>query len=135
MTFNPEKTGGGGDKWHCGSFKTVISRERVKTWFLWLLISSCHIFLENFIEIPQVVQKIWRFSSFILTVFTNFAYFDISFFKKNYWRQYMTNNVSIFYLQHRLILNCTKLYSYCISSSLNSSSSSNWPYTQTTYLQ
>ena len=28
-----------------------------------------HIFLENFIKVPQVFQKIWRFSSSILTIF------------------------------------------------------------------
>ena len=37
-----------------------------------------HVFPENFIEVPQVVQEIRRFSSSILTVFINFfGFFDI----------------------------------------------------------
>ena len=41
--------------------KFVCSKEMVKSGFLWLLILT-HVFPENFIEVPQVVQKIWRFS-------------------------------------------------------------------------
>ena len=43
----------------CGFFKKVFSRERMKTWFFVTVnIIVIHIFPENFIEIPQVVQKI-----------------------------------------------------------------------------
>ena len=45
-----------------------------------LLIS--HIFPENFIEIPQVLQNIWRFSPSILTIFTDFWIFCNSFVAK-----------------------------------------------------
>ena len=43
--------------------KFVYSKERMKpcVFFLWLLILS-HVFHENFIEVLQVVQKIWRIS-------------------------------------------------------------------------
>ena len=34
-----------------------------------------HIFPENFIEIPQVIQKILKFSVTILTIFINFLDF------------------------------------------------------------
>ena len=49
-------------------FENVSSKERVKPYFLWLLILSWHIFPENFIEISQGVQKIWR-------MFLNIGYF------------------------------------------------------------
>ena len=62
--------------------KFVYSRERVKPcFFLWLLILS-HVFPENFIEVPQVVQKIWRFSRSILTP-QFFEFSDISLLKRN----------------------------------------------------
>ena len=34
-----------------------------------------HIFPGGFIDIPQVVQKVWRFSSSILTIFIDFSDF------------------------------------------------------------
>ena len=43
----------------CGSSKNVSSKERVKPWFFVIFnIILRHIFPENFIEFPQVVQKI-----------------------------------------------------------------------------
>ena len=46
-----------------GFSKNVFSRERTKSWFFVTFnIIISHIFLECFILIPQVVQKIWRFS-------------------------------------------------------------------------
>ena len=46
-----------------------------------------HIFPENFIEIPQVVQKLWRIPLFILAIFNNFyqffGLFDISLLQRN----------------------------------------------------
>ena len=48
-------------------------------WKLWFFVTFNiiinHIFPENFIEIPQVVQKVWRFSPSILTIFINFRIF------------------------------------------------------------
>ena len=49
----------------CGSSKNLSSRERVKPCF----------FPKNLIEISQVVQKIWRFSSSILSISINFLDF------------------------------------------------------------
>ena len=47
----------------CGFSKNICSRERMKPWFFVTFnISISHIFPKNFIQIPQVVQKIWRFS-------------------------------------------------------------------------
>ena len=46
--------------------KFVFGKE--KGWSLvFLLLILSHIFPENFIEVPQVVQKIWKFSCSILT--------------------------------------------------------------------
>ena len=43
----------------CGFSKTVSSKDRVKYWFIVTFnIIINHIFPENLIEIPQVVQKI-----------------------------------------------------------------------------
>ena len=48
-------------------------------WSLWFFvnfnISISHIFSENFIEIADVVHKIWRFSPLGLTIFINFSIF------------------------------------------------------------
>ena len=42
----------------CGFPKNVSSKERIKPWFFVTFnIIISHIFPENFIEIPQVVQK------------------------------------------------------------------------------
>ena len=48
-----------------------------------------HIFPENFIEIPQVVQKIWRIFLSILAISINFS--DLLTFP--YYKE--TNNVSL----------------------------------------
>ena len=74
----------------CGFFKTVSSTERVKPWFFVTFnIIISHILPEHFIEISQVIQKIWRFSSSILTIFINFSdFFIFSCYKE-------TNDVSI----------------------------------------
>ena len=53
--------GGGGqfDPLPCGFSKSVSFKERVKPWFFVTFnIILRHIFPENFIEFPQVVQKI-----------------------------------------------------------------------------
>ena len=42
----------------------AFSRARVKPCFFW---SFFYIFPENFIKIPQIIQKIWRFFSIFLT--------------------------------------------------------------------
>ena len=59
-----------------GFSKIVFSRERVRPWFLVnfsIIISD--IFLANFIKIRHVLQKIWRFSSWILAIFANVSDF------------------------------------------------------------
>ena len=57
----------------CGFLKNVSSKERVKPWlFVTFNIILKHIFPENFIEFPQVVQKIWRNSLSILAKFDQF---------------------------------------------------------------
>ena len=53
--------------------KNVISKNSVKPYFLLLLkFLLSYTFLENFIQISKVVQKIERFSSSILTAFIIF---------------------------------------------------------------
>ena len=60
----------------CGFLKNVSSKESVKPcFFVTFNIIINHIFPENFNEIPRRVQKIWKFSSWILTIFTNFSDF------------------------------------------------------------
>ena len=46
--------------------------ERVKLWFSVTFDTITSFFSENFIKIPQIVQKMWRFSSSILTIFYYF---------------------------------------------------------------
>ena len=64
-------------------FKDVSAKETVNSWFFVTFnIIISHIIPENFIEIPQVVQKIWRlsltkFASFI-DFYQFFGFFDIS---------------------------------------------------------
>ena len=67
----------------CGFFKDVSAKAIVNSWFFVtsnIIIS--HIILENFIETPQVVQKIWRLSLTKLAIFIDvyqfFGFFDIS---------------------------------------------------------
>ena len=60
----------------CGFSKNAFSRYR-KFFFYFVAfnIIKSHIFPENFIEIPQTVQKIWSFSPSILTIFIGFRLF------------------------------------------------------------
>ena len=72
----------------CGFSKNVSSKKRVKPWFFVTFnIITRHIFPENFIEIPQVVQKLWRISLSILAIFIDFyqffGFFDISLLQRN----------------------------------------------------
>ena len=101
----------------CSFSKNLFSRERVKPCcFVTFNIIVSHICPENFIEITQVVQNIWRFSSSILTIFINFLGILIFPCYKE------TNEVSIeqvmsalLYFQHtlnRLFGTCINLYWY-----------------------
>ena len=52
--------------------KNISSKERVKPWFFVTFdITIRHIFPENFIEIPQVVQKLRKIFLPILDIFIN----------------------------------------------------------------
>ena len=63
----------------CGFSKNISSEEMVKFWFFVTFnIIIRQIFPENLIEVPQVVQKIWRLSLSILaisSIFNNFLDF------------------------------------------------------------
>ena len=93
-------------------FLRLLILSQVTTFPHWKLQNS-----QNFIEVPQVFQKIWRFSLSILTIFTIF-FFDILTF--SCYKE--TNDVSIwqmmpalFHFQptlNRLLNNCIKLYWY-----------------------
>ena len=68
--------------------KNVSFKERVKPcFFVTFNIIIRYIFSENFIEIPQVVQKLWRIYLSILAIFMDFnqffGFFDISLLQKN----------------------------------------------------
>ena len=62
-------------------------------------ISIRHILPENFIEIPQVVQKLWIIPLSILAIFINFhqvfGFFYISLLQRNKWCQFLTDDASI----------------------------------------
>ena len=63
LYINPKTAGrvGGGGQFDtpCGFSKSVSSKEREKPWFFVTFnIILRHIFPENFVEFPQVVQKI-----------------------------------------------------------------------------
>ena len=83
------------------------------------------IFPENVIEIPQVVWKIWRFSSSILTILfssSSWIFWHFLIAKKLMTSAYNGWCQNFFYLQpnlNRLFNNCVKLYWYWISSSSN----------------
>ena len=65
--------------------------------FLWLLISSVTFVPENVIKIIQIVQKIWRFTSSILTIFIQFFDFlTFPCYKKKLMTSHITD-VSIFF--------------------------------------
>ena len=55
-------------------FKFVFSIERTRPYFFRLLILR-YVFAENFIKVPRVVQKIWRFSCSILVFSAIFRVF------------------------------------------------------------
>ena len=94
-SLNPKTAEGGGGVEvnltphpHCGFSKIVSSKQKVKPWFfVTFKIIIRHIFPENFIEIPQVVQKLWRISLSILAIFINFyqffGFFNISLLQRN----------------------------------------------------
>ena len=72
----------------CGFSKNMSSRNRVKPcYFVTFNIILRHIFPENFIEFPQVVQKIWRIFLSILVIFINFhrffRFFNITSLQRN----------------------------------------------------
>ena len=106
--FNPETAGGGRgdgpfDSHPCGFSKNVSSKETVKPClFMTFNIIISHIFPENFIEFPQVVQKLSRIPLSILAIFIDFHQFsgflDISLSQRNQWRQLIADDVSIFSL-------------------------------------
>ena len=56
--------------------QACFCRERLKLWFFVTFnIIISHFFPENFIEIPQVVQRVRRFSPSILTILVDFSDF------------------------------------------------------------
>ena len=72
----------------CGFSKNATSKKKVKLWFFVTFnIIISHIFPENFIEIPQVVQNIWRSFLSILVILIDFhrffGFFDISLLQRN----------------------------------------------------
>ena len=104
--------------------KNVFSRERVKTWCLATFnISLSHIFPENFIKIPQVVQTVWRFTLSSNNYFNRF--FDFLTFPCSKETKDVTYNRwcrHFFYFQttiNRLFNNCLKLCWHCVSSPWN----------------
>ena len=58
----------------CSFSKNLSSKEKVKSsFFVTFNIITSHIFPEDFIKIPQVVQKIWRISLFNIIYFHLFS--------------------------------------------------------------
>ena len=72
--------------------KRVLFTEKAKHWFLVTFnIITSHSFPENLAEIYEVVQKIWKFSASILTIFVDFSDYFIFPSSKE------TNGVRIFF--------------------------------------
>ena len=69
------------NKVFCRERERERERESEALFFVTLHLWS-YIFPENFIEISQIIQKIWTFYSSILTVFVNYFVFYISFSQK-----------------------------------------------------
>ena len=72
----------------CGFSKNVSSKERGKPWlFVTFNIIIRHIFPENFIDIPQVIQHISGISLSMLAISIDFhqffGFFDISFLQRS----------------------------------------------------
>ena len=87
-----EGKGGGESIWPlpCGFSKNVSSKERAKPWFfVTFTIILRHTFPENFMEFPQVVQKIWRNS---LTLLANFHQFSSIFLI--FWHYLVTKKLT-----------------------------------------
>ena len=89
--INPKKTGEGGQfDAPCGFSKTVSSKQRIEPCFSFNFIIT-PIFPENFIEILQIVQNIWKLPLRILAIFMDFIEFwglTFPFYKE-------TNDVSL----------------------------------------
>ena len=77
--FNPEKNerGGRGGGLICLGFfqKCVFQTKCEALFFVTFNNILSHVFPENFIEFPQIVQKIWIFSLSILIIFIIFFFF------------------------------------------------------------
>ena len=75
LFINPKTAGGEGQfNPPCDFSKTVSSKETVeRCFFLTFNIILSHIFPENFIEFPRVVQKIWKNSLSMLANFRQFS--------------------------------------------------------------
>ena len=65
-------------------FQRFVFQRKVKSWFFVTFnIFLSHIFHGNFIEFPQVLQKIWKFSCSILSIFKIFLdYFTFPCYKE-----------------------------------------------------
>ena len=101
LIFNLKRLGGSQFDSPCCFFTNVSPKKRLKPYlFVTFNIIISHIFPENFIEIPQVVQKILRLSMSILAIFINFhhffGFFNISLLQRNKWYELITDDVSIF---------------------------------------
>ena len=86
--------------------------EKGKPWlFVKIILSKPHPSW-NFNEIPQIIQKIWRFSSAILTIFINVSYFLTFPCYKEINGVTIVQMTSVFFAfnKNRLFKNCIKLY-------------------------
>ena len=87
----------------CVFFKES-AKEIVNSWFFvtFDFLTFNIIIIHIIIGIPQVVQKIWRLSLTILAIFISFyqffGFFDISLWQRNWWRQLITDDASIFFI-------------------------------------
>ena len=80
--FYPKKSGG--SIWpNLWFFKTFFRGGMKLLFFVSFNIIISGIFPENVIEIPQIVQKIWKFSLSILIIFDNFSGFFWGFLVTN----------------------------------------------------
>ena len=102
----------------CGFLKNVSFKEMVKPWlFVTFNIMISHLFSDNYIEIPQVVQNIWRISLSILPIFIDFhqcfRFLAFPCYKETYDVS-LLQMMSDFFLFHHIF----RLFNNCIKSKI-----------------
>ena len=118
----------------CGFSRNVFSRERLRPcFFLWTTY-----FIENFIEIPLVIQKIFSVNISYFNWFFGF-FWDFLVGKKlmtsayNRWCQHFQPTINLLWIDY--FNNCVNLFWYWISCSWNLKVGTHWSLSRKNYVQ